>query len=349
MPIKSPVPDVSIKELSLVDFVLQPARELGDKPALIDGPSGRTVTFGQLADGVDAVARGLHSRGFTTGDVLAIFSPNLPEYAVAYHAAVRLGGIVTTANPLYTSEELAFQLTDARAKFLLTIPQFIDTALESARQTSVEEVFVFGEAEGATPFASLFKPEGELPDVEFGFDDVVALPYSSGTTGLPKGVMLTHRNLVGNIHQTLAVHRVSERDTLIAVLPMFHLYGQQVIMNEGLSQGATLVTMPRFDLEQFLHLIQEYKVTRAYLVPPIVLALAKHPIVDNYDLSSLELILSGAAPLGSDLQEAVRERIGCPALQGYGLSETGPVTNIIPDDGEVKAGSVGSLIPNTEA
>lgn len=349
MVFKSPHPEVEIAEVPLHEFVLQRAADLGDKPALIDGPSGRAITYQQLAGGVEAVAAGLHERGFGKGDVLGIFSPNIPEYAVAYLAAIRLGGVVTPANPLYTAEELAFQLNDAGAKFLVTIPLFLETASAAAGQSAVKEVFVFGEAEGATPFAALMKPGGDVPGFEGTFEDVIVLPYSSGTTGLPKGVMLTHRNLVGNIHQTRGLHRLNEDDVLIGILPFFHIYGMEVIMNNGLANGATIVTMPKFDLEQFLSLVQDRKVTRAYLVPPIILALAKHPLVDNYDLSSLDVILSGAAPLGEDLQNAVRDRLGCQVLQGYGLTETSPVTNLIPDGWEAKPGSVGTLVPNSDA
>ena len=349
MTFTSPHPDVEIAEIPLHEFVLQQTTALGEKPALVDGPSGRTVTYQQLGQAVEAVAAGLHDRGFGKGDVLAIFSPNIPEYAVAYLAAIRLGGVVTPANPLYTSEELSFQLNDAGAKFLVTIPMFLETASAAAGQSAVKEVFVFGEAEGATPFAQLMKPGGEVPGFEGSFDDVIVLPYSSGTTGLPKGVMLTHRNLVGNIHQTRGLHKLDESDVLVGILPFFHIYGMEVIMNNGLAHGATIVTMPKFDLEQFLSLVQEHKITRAYLVPPILLALAKHPIIDKYDLSSLDIILSGAAPLGEDLQNAVKERLGCQVLQGYGLTETSPVTNLIPDGWEAKPGSVGTLVPNSEA
>ena len=346
---KSPHPEVEIAEVPLHEFVLQRAADLSDKPALIDGPSGRTITYQQLAGGVEAVAAGLHQRGFGNGDVLGIFSPNIPEYAVAYLAAIRLGGLVTPANPLYTAEELAFQLNDAGAKLLVTVPPFLKTARAAANRSAVKEVFVFGEAGGATSFSELLKPGGDVPGFEGDFDDVIVLPYSSGTTGMPKGVMLTHRNLVGNIHQTRGLHHLSQEDTLIGILPFFHIYGMEVIMNNGLTNGATIVTMPKFDLEQFLSLVQEHRITRAYLVPPIILALAKHPLVDNYDLSSLEVILYGAAPLGEDLQNAVRERIGCQLLQGYGLTETSPVTNMIPDGWEPKPGSVGTLVPNSEA
>ncbi|MDP9068218.1 MAG: 4-coumarate--CoA ligase family protein [Actinomycetota bacterium] len=347
----SPYPDAAIDEVPLGEFVLKKGAELGEKAALIDGPSGRTLTYGQLVAGVKMVAAGLHERGFRKGDVFAIYSPNVPEYVVAYLAVASIGGINTTASPLYTADELTFQLNDADAKYLLTIPQLLEVALKAAAQSNVREVFVLGEAEGATPFASLMQGGGEAPAVEIDVhNDLVALPYSSGTTGLPKGVMLTHRNLVGNICQTLELHRTTESDRLMGVLPFFHIYGQQVIMNAGLFRGATIVTMPRFDLEQFLQIMQEHKITRAYLVPPIVLALAKHPLVDKFDLSELQLILSGAAPLGEELQQAVENRLGCRAVQGYGLTETSPVTHVTADDdATAKAGSIGHLVPNTEA
>ena len=183
--------------------MLRHAARLGDKPALIDGPTGRTLTYRQLADGVRRAAAGLAKRGFGKGDVFAIYSPNLPEYAVVFLArGRRSGGINTTANPLYTADELAKQLTDSRARFLVTVPPFLDKAKEAAAKSAVEEVFVFGAAEGATPFADLLQAGDEPPAVAIDpAEDLVALPYSSGTTGLPKGVMLTHRNLVANLCQ----------------------------------------------------------------------------------------------------------------------------------------------------
>ncbi|MEA2461292.1 MAG: hypothetical protein QOH90_1469, partial [Actinomycetota bacterium] len=320
MVVKSPYGEVDIPNVSLPRFVLGEAAARGDKPALIDGPTGRTITYSQLVSGTERVAAGLAERGFGKGDVFAIFSPNVPEYAVAFHGAVLAGGIVTTINPLYTVEELSFQLKHAKAKYLLTIPQFLDRALEAAGQTDVEEVFVLGEGEGATPFAALLTSTGPVPNVEVdAAEDLVVLPYSSGTTGLPKGVMLTHRNIVANICQALEPHSTSERDVVIGVLPFFHIYGMTVIMNIAIHLGATIVTMPRFDLEEFLTLLQDHKVTRAYLVPPIILALAKHPVVDKYDLGSLEVIMSGAAPLGGNLASAASERLGSVVMQGYGL------------------------------
>ncbi len=347
---KSPYPTATIPEVSLPEFVLQRARALGDKPALIDGPTGRTLTYGQLAGAVSKAAAGLAARGFKKGDVFAINSPNLPEYAIVFLAVASLGGINTTINPLYTAGELANQLNDSGTKFLLTVPPFMDKALEAVKEANVQEIFVFGEAEGATPFASLLQSQGEPPQVQINpREDLIVLPYSSGTTGLPKGVMLTHYNIVANICQFKDIETYGEADTLIGVLPFFHIYGMTVIMATALRKGATIVTMPRFDLEQFLQTLQNYGVTWAYLVPPIVLALAKHPLVDKYDLSKLKSILSGAAPLGKDVTQACANRLNCLVRQGYGLTETSPVTHFTPNDpAKIKPGSIGPLVAMTE-
>ena len=346
----SPHPDVTIPDLPLHEFVLAGAMGRADQAALIDGPSGRTLTYGQLAGGVRRVAAGLAARGFAKGDVFAIYSPNLPEYALAFYGVSAAGGVNTTISPLYTVDELARQLDDAGARFLLTVPPFLDKALEAAGRSGVEEVFVLGEGEGATPFASLMESGDTPPEVEFDpANDLVALPYSSGTTGVNKGVMLTHRNLVANLCQGKKTLLADEGERLIAVLPFFHIYGLLVLMASALSRGSTLVTMPRFDLEQFLGLLQDQRITRAYLAPPIVLALAKHPLVDNYDLSSLQSIFSGAAPLDASLERACADRLDCEVMQGWGLTETSPVvTTNLNTPGGHRPGSVGVPLPNTE-
>lgn len=347
---RSPHPDVTIPDIALTPFVLEKLAGLSDKPALIDGPTGRTLTFGQLQNAIRLVAASLAARGFSKGDVLAIYSPNLPEYAIAFHGVSLIGGINTTANPLYTVEELNFQLRDSGAKFLVTVSAFLDKAIEAAKGTGVEEIFTFDPSEGATPLAELFKSDGNPPQVDIDpREDLVALPYSSGTTGLPKGVMLTHRNLVANLVQYDGVQPISSDEVLIGVLPFFHIYGMQVILNSSIRHGQTVVSMPRFDMESFLRLIQDYKVTHGYLVPPIVLGLAKHPAVADYDLSSLTMINSGAAPLGKDVADTCAQRVRCLVKQGYGLTETSPVTHTsINDPARVRAGSSGQLIPNTE-
>lgn len=347
---RSPYSEVTIPELPLTQLVLRRAEELSDKPALIDGLTGRVVTYGELAEMIGRAAAGFNERGLKKGEVVAIYSPNLPEYAVAFHAVTTLGGIVTTLNPLCTAEEVAKQLNDARAKFLITVPQLMDKAAEAAQASSVQEIFVFGEAEGATPFASLLQSAGHVPEVKINpREDVVALPYSSGTTGVSKGVMLTHYNMVANLCQMSVAESVREEDILIAVLPFFHIYGMNVLLNSGLYKGTTIVVLPRFELEQFLETMQRYSITRAHLVPPIILALAKHPAVDRYDLSKLQLIMSGAAPLGADLTAECCNRLNCVIKQGYGLTETSPVSHMCPEDPErIKPGSVGPVVSNTE-
>lgn len=345
-----PYPRVTIPEIPLTQFVLRRAVELADKPALIEGPTGRVITYSELAQSISSVAASLAERGFKKGDVFGILSPNIPEYAIIFHAVASLGGINTPINPLYTEQEIAHQLKDAGARSLVSGEQFLDKALESAKVAQIEEVFVFGEAEGATPFASLLQGDGIVPEVELNpREDLVALPYSSGTTGLPKGVMLTHYNLVANICQMEGLDYFTEDDTLICVLPLFHIYGLVVILNMGLYTGATIVTMPRFELEAFLKAVRDYGVTLAHLVPPIVLALSKSPIVDNYELSKLKMIFSGAAPLDESLTRACMERLNCGIRQGYGMTETSPVTHSSPaDPAQVKFGSVGTAAPNTE-
>jgi acyl-CoA synthetase (AMP-forming)/AMP-acid ligase II len=348
--LRSQFPDVEIPDVSVTDFVLARAGGLGDKPALIDGLSGRTIAYAQLAELVRAGAAGLAERGFGKGDIFAHYAPNLPEYAVAFHAVATVGGVNTTANPLLTADELTAQLRDCGARLLVTVPDQLEKATAAAERAGVEEIFVYGEADGATPFASLLQAVGAPSEVAIDpAEDVVALPYSSGTTGLPKGVMLTHRNLVANICQTIAHQRLRKDDRVIAVLPFFHIYGLVVLMNMPLYGGATIVTMTRFDLPEFLRVVQQYRITRAWVVPPIVLALAKQPLVDEFDLSSLNFMLSGAAPLSAELEVRCGKRLGCRMLQGYGLTETSPTTHSVPDDlaGQMP-GSIGPAVPNTE-
>jgi acyl-CoA synthetase (AMP-forming)/AMP-acid ligase II len=353
---RGPFPELAIPEISLTSFVFQNAKEHADKPALIDGPTGRTITYSELTESISRVASALARRGFKKGDVFGILSSNLPEYAIVFHAVASLGGITSPINPLYTQPEITHQLRDAQARFLVTVPLCLEKALDAARDANIEEVFVFENAGGfdatknATPFSSLLESNGDFPDVAINpYEDLVALPYSSGTTGLPKGVMLTHYNLVANLCQMEGLQYFSENDTLVCVLPLFHIYGLVVVLNMGLYQGATIVTMPRFELEPFLQTIQKYNVTLTHLVPPIILMLSKDPVVDNYDLSKLKTIFSGAAPLGAGLTRACMQRLDCDIRQGYGMTETSPVTHSTPlNSSQVKLGSVGVPAPNTE-
>jgi acyl-CoA synthetase (AMP-forming)/AMP-acid ligase II len=347
---KSPYPDIEIPDLPFHEFVLGRARALGDKPALIDGPTGRTLSYAALAAGVERVAAGLAARGFAKGDVFAIFAPNSPEFAVAYLGAAAAGGVITTISPLAPLDDLAKQLQNSGARYLLTIPPFLDRAIPAAKRAGIEEVFVFGDAEGATPFAALTSSEGRAPLVEFDSgEDLVALPYSSGTTGLCKGVMLTHRNLVANVMQAAAMLHIRDDDRVIALMPFFHIYGMVVVMGLHLSRGATLVTMPKFEMEAFLAHLQAHRITHVCVAPPVIVALAKHPALDTLDLTHLRILFSGAAPMDAELQKACAARLGCEVMQGYGMTEASPVTHATSAlPGKNRPGSVGEIAPNTE-
>ena len=351
MPVSETPPAPEIPDLDLASFTLAGAAARGDRPALIDGPSGRSIGFAELAGRVDAVAGALAARGVRRGDVVALYMPNLPEYAVVFHGVLRANATNTTANPLYTERELEHQLVDSGAKLLFTVAPFLETARAAATAAGVDEVVVVGPSEGdETTLAELIAEAAVPPDVVVDpGSDLAALPYSSGTTGLPKGVMLTHRNLVANVLQSETALRVEPDDVVIGVLPFFHIYGQTVIMNLALHNGVPIVTMPRFDLDQFLALIERHRVTIANVVPPIALALAKHPAVAGTDLSSLRLLMSGAAPLGAELSVAVADRIDTPTVQGYGLTETSPVTHVSPSEPDrIKPGTIGLPVAGTE-
>ncbi|MGH2983860.1 MAG: 4-coumarate--CoA ligase family protein [Solirubrobacterales bacterium] len=345
-----PEPSIEIPETDVTSFVLGEASRRGEQDALVDGPSGWAITYGNLADQVRGLAAGFAARGIGKGDVVAIYMPNLPEYALPFHGVCSAGAVNTTVNPLYTARELAYQLRDSGARMLVTVPPFLNTAREAAEEVGGIELVVVGEAEGATPLAELIEAGAEPPEVEIDPDrDLAVLPYSSGTTGMPKGVMLTHRNLVANINQANARIALGPGDVVIGSLPFFHIFGMTVIMNMGLRNGAKIVTMPRFDLDQFLDLIERHRATHLFIVPPIALALAKHPAVEGSDLSSLRVVNSGAAPLSAELVDQVSERIGCVVMQGYGLTETSPVTHCNPIDPErVKPGTIGPPLPDTE-
>ena len=361
MIISSPSPAVTIPDGSLVHEVLRHERDLADHPALVDGLSGQTINYAQMADLIRRVAGGFAELGIEKGDVVGIYSPNCPDYVIAFHGLAYLGAVTTTINPMYIDDELARQLDHASAKMVITIPALLETThkAEGIMGGELEGILLFGQdvselaQSGVIEFDSLKQgPPLENPVAIDSMNDLLALPYSSGTTGLSKGVMITHRNMVANICQFEGVQGYSpttQADRLIAVLPFYHIYGMMVFMSSAIQRGATIVTMPRFDLEQFLSILQDQKITRAYIAPPIAVALAKHPLVDDYDLSSLNLIFSGAAPLGLELAQAVEARIDCQVVQGYGLTETSPVTNVgLNEEGRKKSDSIGPPICNTE-
>ncbi|MGV9669397.1 MULTISPECIES: AMP-binding protein [unclassified Gordonia (in: high G+C Gram-positive bacteria)] len=363
MSFASPFPDVEIPNVSLYELLFGDiAEEYLDRTALIDPKSGAETSYRQLIGQINAAAGALAARGIGVGDVVGILSPNIPAFATVFHGVLRAGAAATTINALFTADEIAKQLTNSQAKMLITISALAPQAIEAAKQVGFadEQLFILdGEGQEVTGHpnaADLLAPNLPAPDVSFDpATHVAALPYSSGTTGNPKGVALSHRNLVANVVQIKPLQGMTPDDVVIAVLPFFHIYGMTVLLNAALYNRGRLVVMPRFDLVEFLENIQNFKVTSAYIAPPVAVALAKHPIVDNYDLSSLTTMMSGAAPLDDELGKAVAKRLDLHMLQGYGMSELSPVSHLIPIDTAAVLGredpplsSTGWAIPNTE-
>lgn len=350
MPFRSPYPDFEVANVTLPEAIFADLDGAADTVALVDGPTGRSYTYAQLRDASYRVAAGLQQRGFAKGDKLALIGPNSPEYPIAVYGAQLAGGAVTTLNPLYTETEIEHQLHDAQARFLIASPELLAKAGPAAQKAHIERIFTFGTTEAGESFQTLMQSSQRLSPVEIDpANDTAAMLYSSGTTGLPKGVVLTHRNLVAALTQCEGLFGTGAKRALL-VLPIFHIFGFHAITNFDLSRRGTIVMMPRFDMEQFLETIQRLRIQRICIVPPIVLGLVKSPLVDKYDLSSLELIFSGAAPLDVELAAACEKRLKCRVRQGYGMTETAPPICGHPlDTDKVKHGSVGVIVPNTEA
>lgn len=344
---RSPYPDVAIPATTITEHVLAGLAGAEDDPAFLDGPTGRTLTGAEFRDRVARLAGGFAARGIGPGAVVALMAPNAPDFAAVFHAVARAGGAVTTINPASTAEEARRQMRDAGARLAVAGEALAPLVRAAAEGTAVAEIVVIGAAEGATPLAALEADPIEQVAVDPA-RDVVALPYSSGTTGLPKGVMLTHRTLAVNVEQCAVALGTRRGARTLAFLPYFHIYGMTVLMNLHLSRGGLQVTMPRFDLEGALRLIETHRITELFVAPPVVLALAKHPLVERFDLSSLRSVMCGAAPLGAELADACAERIGAEVFQGYGMTEMSPVSHISPK-GLGRAGVSGVLVPNTEA
>jgi acyl-CoA synthetase (AMP-forming)/AMP-acid ligase II len=276
-----------------------------------------------------------------------MFLPNLPEWPIAALGTMSAGGVVSGVNSMSTSSELSYQLRDANARFIVTIPQFLPTVREAENQIGRMTTIVLGDAPESVSFASLLTCADEEPRHDLPPDSLAALPYSSGTSGLPKGVMLSHENIVSNVIQFSQASGWADTAVSLAFLPMFHIYGLTVVLLSGLMTGMTLVTVPRFEPGPFLQALQEYRVTHLAVVPPVLQFLAMHPLVNSYDLSSLEVVGCGAAPLGADLEQRASERLKCNVGQGYGMTESSGVIAISYPD-QFRQGSSGQLLPGTE-
>ena len=347
----SPFPDVEIPDVSIYDDLFADlSADDAARIALIDPATGAETSYGALKAQVDAFAGALAARGVGTDTVLGLLCPNVPAFATVFHGILRAGATVTTINSLYTAGEIEKQLRDAGASWLITVSPLLGAAQQAAEAVGIptERLVVLDGADGHADLRSLLGEGRAAPEVSFDpATHVAVLPYSSGTTGIPKGVMLSHRNLVANVAQCRINIDLKNTDRVLAVLPFFHIYGMTVLLNLALKQRATLVTMPKFDLVQFLTNIQTYGCTYLYIAPPIAVALAKHPIVDQFDISTVHTVFSGAAPLDGETAEIAARRINARMMQGYGMSELSPVSHAMPytrDD--IPVSSVGTILPN---
>jgi acyl-CoA synthetase (AMP-forming)/AMP-acid ligase II len=351
MPVRSPHPDVDVPAVSLVEFLFGDGTDLPDVPAFVDGTTGAAISYPELYGQVLRIAAGLAQRGIGRGDVVGLHAPNSPAWAAVFHGVLRANAVVTTFNVLGTADDIAKQLVDSHARMLVTATPLAERATAAAKQVGLDDdAVIVIDGDGPSSLDQLLASTADPPAPAVDPGDTAVLPYSSGTVGRPKGVILTHRNLVANLQQIRPVGQMGDGDVVLAVLPFFHIYGMTVLMNQGIARRATVVTMPRFDLAQFLAAIAEHRVQRVFAVPPIAVALAKHPAVDAHDLSSLETIMFGAAPLDAPLGQAVARRLGCRVIQGYGMTELSPVSHCIPADrADLDLGSVGLLLPSMEA
>ncbi|GLW52264.1 AMP-binding protein [Kitasatospora phosalacinea] len=325
--------------------------EHADRPALVDGLTGRSVSYRELDAGSRRLAAGLAEAGVAEGDVVALFSPNSIAYPLAFYGTTRTGAAVAPVDPLATAAELAGRLRDCDARWIVTTAALLPVARQAAAEHPVAEVFVCDEAAGHRSLADLAATGASEPEPRIDpAADLAAVAYSSGTTGPPKGVMLTHRSLSSNLAQVDALLGPAPGERVLAVLPFSHAYGLTALLNRPLRARSTVVVLPGFGLEQFLATIQCHRIEAVHVAPPIVLALAKHPLVDRFDLSSVRYVLSAAAPLAAEPAAAAARRLGLPhLLQGYGMTELSPLTHVVPPgDPNPPVGTVGRLAPGTE-
>ncbi len=343
--VRSPLPDVTIPSDTVHGLLDRHADAHPDTVACIDATTGRTVSYSELVEATEGVASSLVERGLRRGDVVAIVAPNSIEWLITALGTMRAGGTITGANPGATVNELVHQLADAGARYVATTVERGELVQRAvSKVATVEWTIVLDDPS----FDGLVNHGLPPAAVEVDLDEVCALPYSSGTTGRSKGVQLTHRTLVANISQVRSLAPIDEGDRVLAFLPMFHIMGFAVVVLAGLTKGATLVMLPGFEPRPFLSALQEYHVRSLFVVPPIANFLASHPLVDEFDLSSVEMLGCGAAPLGAELERRLEQRIGCRVRQGYGMTESSGCISYPLFDQHSRPGASSVLLPNTE-
>ncbi|WP_104129538.1 AMP-binding protein [Cryobacterium sp. N21] len=353
MTFASPFSDVLIPDVSVYEYLFGSLRpdEL-DHEAVVDGITDEVTTYRTLVEQVQGIAGALSARGVGVGDVVALHLPNLPVFVSIFHGILRSGATATTINVLNTSDDICSQIEDSGATLVFTMSALLAPAMAGAAAAGLgaDQVIVVDGSADHTSLNDLLAMRAPAPVVAIDpATHLAVLPYSSGTTARPKGVMLTHRNLVANVAQSAPLIGVVQSDRLLAVLPFFHIYGMTVLLNLAVFRRATLVTMPKFELANFLRIVQDNSCTYVFIAPPIALALAKHPLIDSYNLSSVHTVFSGAAPLDGGIAKSLADRLDCRVRQGYGMTEMSPVSHVIPlEDDHAPLSSVGVTLPNIQ-
>ncbi|KAG8388182.1 hypothetical protein BUALT_Bualt02G0099200 [Buddleja alternifolia] len=363
---RSKLPDIYIpKHLPLHSYCFENISKFSTRPCLINGATNRVYTYAEVELTSRKVATGLSKLGIHQTDPIMLLLPNSPEFVFAFLGASYIGAMSTMANPYFTPTEVIKQAKASNAKIIITQACHVEKVRDYASENGVKVVCIDAPPPDCVSFEEIASAdENDMPAVKINPDDAVALPYSSGTTGLPKGVMLTHKGLVTSVAQqvdgenpNLYIHC---EDVMLCVLPLFHIYSLNSVLLCGLRVGSAILIMQKFDIVPFLELIQKYKVTIGPFVPPIVLAIVKSPVVDKYDLSSVRTVMSGAAPLGKEVEDAVRinfigfnnEDYFTPKIKGYGMTEAGPVLAMClafaKEPMAIKSGACGTVVRNAE-
>src|SRR5215204_4156706 len=339
------------------------AAEVPDRPATAF--LGAHMTFAEIKAQADKLAHALRELGVGKDDRVGIMLPNCPQYVSAAFAVLRLGAVVVNVNPLYTPREVAVVAKDSGMRTLLTLDVLAPITLAVLDQTGIEHVVVTSvmeysaaaapcpEVEGTQRLADLLAAVGapDLPAVEIEPGDVAVLQYTGGTTGVPKGAMLTHHNIFANVIQTGCwAHDGLRRgeDSYLLVIPYFHIYGFTVGMMEGVWRGAQQILIPKYDVEMLLHAIRDYQPTFFPAVPTIYISLLNHPRAKEYGLDKIRNFNSGSAPLPVEVIEQFERLTGGTLKEGYGLSEASPVTHTTPALDRRKPGSIGLPLPDTD-
>ncbi|CAG8588370.1 16931_t:CDS:10, partial [Cetraspora pellucida] len=359
---ESNYPDIKIPQTGVYQYITSNPEQIPDeKPIFIDGITGKSCTYGEFKQDSKKFAAGLQDKlGFQNGDVLAIVSPNQYDYPIVLLGTIAAGGKVTTANPKYKAAELLHQLKDSSASVLIVHPKFLDSAIEASINAGISSsnILLFGDNEikGYKPYRSVLIGDREIEPVTYTPEEARSttayLPYSSGTTGKQKGVELTHTNINVNLAQLLGADcHLGSQSIMMGILPFFHIYSLTAILHGTFIHGATTIVLPCFDVKTFCETIQNYKINHIYAVPPIIIKLVDDPVVQDFDLSSVEMIVSAAAPLGDKLEKKFFEMFNIPLLQAYGLTETSPILHYPGTKNPKNAvpGSIGTLVPNVKA